>query len=58
MRKKRGFTIAIKVKSRTGHVPRQTGAGAHEDRRTKRNRTRAEQNRNAVQDQNKTEDAK
>ena len=57
MKKKRGFTITIKVKKRTGPIPRQTGAGAHEDRRTKRNRTRAEQNRKAVQDQNKTEDA-
>ena len=49
--KKRGFTITIKSKKRTGHTPRRTGAGAHEDQRTKRNRTRAEQTRKAVQEE-------
>jgi len=49
-KKKRGFTIEIKVKHRTGHSPRPTGAGAHEDKRTKRQRTRAAQRRKALQD--------
>jgi len=40
MKKKRGFTITVKVPKRTGHVPPRSGAGVHEDRRTKRNRTR------------------
>jgi len=47
MSTKRGFTITVKVKQRMGHIPRPTGAGVHEDKRTKRNRTRAEQNRKA-----------
>jgi len=47
MTTKRGFTITIKEKRRTGHSPRPTGAGAHEDKRTKRCRTRDVQNRKA-----------
>ena len=50
MKKKRGFTISIKVKNRTGHIPRPTGAGVHEDKRTKRNRTRSQQQRTSLQD--------
>ena len=52
MKKKRGFTIKIKVKNRTGHSPRPTGAGVHEDRRTKRNRTRKQQTEKVVEDYN------
>ncbi|MDR0328305.1 MAG: hypothetical protein LBI05_08430 [Planctomycetaceae bacterium] len=49
-RKRRGFTIKIKVPKRTGHSPRPTGAGVHEDSRTKRNRTRERQVQKAVND--------
>jgi len=47
---KRGFTITIKVKKRTGHVPRRSGAGTHEDSRTKRNRTRERRIQKAMRD--------
>ena len=43
-KKDRSFTIEIKVKNRTGHIPRPSGAGVHEDKRTKRKRTRSAQN--------------
>lgn len=52
MKGKRSFTITVKVKNRTGHSPRPTGAGVHEDKRTKRNRTRAEQNKRACKESN------
>lgn len=32
------------------HSVNKAGAGKHEDRRTKRNRTRSEQNRNAIRE--------
>jgi len=48
--KKRGFTITIKTKKRTGHSPRRTGAGVHEDKRTKRNRTRERRIMKALQE--------
>jgi len=51
MATKRGFTITIKVKNRTGHSPRPTGAGTHEDKRTKRCRTRDDQVRKACDEQ-------
>ena len=47
---KRSFTITIKVKKRTGHTPRRSGAGVHEDRRTKRNRTRERRIQKAMRD--------
>ena len=50
-RKSRSFTVTIKVKNRTGHSPRPTGAGVHEDKRTKRCRTRNEQNRATLKEQ-------
>ena len=49
--KKRGFTITIKPTKRTGHAPKRSGAGTHEDKRTKRCRTREEQNKKAVQEE-------
>ncbi len=39
-KKKRGFKIALKIQICTGPVTHQSGAGPHEDRRTKRQRTR------------------
>ena len=50
MKRKRVIVLVIKPKKRTGHVPRRSGAGVHQDRRTKRNRTRAAQTRTACQD--------
>lgn len=46
--------IIIKVdetKVSTGHKPHVTGTGAHKDKRTKRNRTRADQKRNSIKEQ-------
>ena len=48
--KKKSIMITIKVKKRTGHIPRPSGAGVHEDRRTKRNRTRQKQNQKVLQE--------
>lgn len=36
-----------------GHTPRRNGAGPHKDKRTKRDRSRADNKRNAVEDQEK-----
>jgi hypothetical protein len=33
-----------------GHMPHQSGAGIHQHKATKRNRTRSNQNRNAIND--------
>ena len=49
MKTKRSFTIRLKPKRRTGHCPHRSGAGIHADRRTRRCRTRAAQNRQACQ---------
>jgi len=49
-RKSRSFVITIRVKHRTGHSPHRSGAGVHEDKRTKRCRTRDDQNRKAVEE--------
>lgn len=35
----------------SGHQPHRGGNGAHEDKRTKRNRTRGDQKRNAIKDE-------
>jgi len=51
---KRGFTVKIKVPKRTGHHAHRSGAGIHADRRTKRNRTRANKNRKDIDEQYRT----
>lgn len=38
------------AKVETGHRPHMTGGGIHGDRRTKRNRTRGAQKRNAIKE--------
>jgi hypothetical protein len=50
-RKKRSFVIVLKLASRLGHTPHRSGSGIHQDRRTKRNRTRATQKEKACQEQ-------
>jgi len=51
--KKETITLTIQVKPwkvGRGHSEHRSGAGVHGDRRTKRQRTRSEQNRNAIKE--------
>lgn len=43
--------IPVPIRVAAGHQPHITGTGAHKDKRTKRNRTRSDQRRNAIRDQ-------
>jgi len=48
------ITLEIEIKPwkiGKGHKAYRGGAGKHKDRRTKRNRTRTDQNRNAIREQ-------
>ncbi len=57
MSAKKKSKIVVKVdvpppyKAPKGHTPRRNGAGPHKDRRTKRDRSRSDQKRNAVDEQ-------
>jgi hypothetical protein len=42
--------IAIKVKKRKVHQPHRSGGGEHQDKRTKRLRTRSEQQRRSLKE--------
>ncbi len=42
--------ITIKVKKRKGHQPHRSGGGEHQDKRTKRLRTRSEQQRRSLKE--------
>jgi len=45
----RSFTIKIKQNKRKGHQSHRSGAGQHQDRRTKRQRTRQAQSKKAIE---------
>jgi hypothetical protein len=42
--------IEIKVKKRKGHQTHRSGSGEHQDKRTKRLRTRSDQKRKALKE--------